>query len=472
MKIHAGVQVSRLEELRRHLQLWKCFGRLYFVVIVLDRNIKELQKHTEELRQEYSQKSTSEIQNIKLEHAEKQQKSQYTIKSSDKTTLAEFDQKQALFNSMHESKSFNKHPTNKTLSHALMEPLIANENTMDNRKRKTSKDAQPSKNPKFVGTSKDTSHSQPKSTGKSVQSEETVFEVVDTEMSLNQGDDIEKPPLTFYDSMSTPIDFSAFAMNRLQISKLTKADLVGPVSRHDVYATMRILSVTTVTVDEWYGYGHLKEIIVRRADQKLYKSWKNLRLGYNKDMKRRKWTTTDQKRARIMIKDINQQLLHRRIVRSLEKFFGGRDYRTDYRLLHWTIQNRRDLPRDIPLVRIKVLMYDTKGVKSPGSTKATVPTDFFFNNDLKYLRGGSTDRKYTASTTKTKAVKLDVEAPYTTLPEPQGVIYEDKLKRKRLMRTDELYKFSDGTLTSVRDTLDQMLKNLRLGYNKDMKRRK
>ncbi|GKD94038.1 hypothetical protein Tco_1373875, partial [Tanacetum coccineum] len=38
-----------------------------------------------------------------MEHAEKQQKSQYTIKSSDKTVLAEFDQKQALFDSMHES---------------------------------------------------------------------------------------------------------------------------------------------------------------------------------------------------------------------------------------------------------------------------------------------------------------------------------------------------------------------------------
>ncbi|GJU97899.1 retrovirus-related pol polyprotein from transposon TNT 1-94 [Tanacetum coccineum] len=39
MKIQAGVQVSRPGELRRHLQLWKCFGRLYFVVIILDRNI-------------------------------------------------------------------------------------------------------------------------------------------------------------------------------------------------------------------------------------------------------------------------------------------------------------------------------------------------------------------------------------------------------------------------------------------------
>nr|GEU97491.1 hypothetical protein [Tanacetum cinerariifolium] len=52
---------------------------------------KELQKHTKELRQEYSQKSTSKIKNIKIEHAEKQQKSQHRIKSSNKTALDGFD---------------------------------------------------------------------------------------------------------------------------------------------------------------------------------------------------------------------------------------------------------------------------------------------------------------------------------------------------------------------------------------------
>nr|GEU47478.1 reverse transcriptase domain-containing protein [Tanacetum cinerariifolium] len=39
MKIQAGVQGSRPKELRRHLQLWKCFRRHYYVVIVLVRNI-------------------------------------------------------------------------------------------------------------------------------------------------------------------------------------------------------------------------------------------------------------------------------------------------------------------------------------------------------------------------------------------------------------------------------------------------
>ncbi|GKF63859.1 hypothetical protein Tco_0187307, partial [Tanacetum coccineum] len=47
--------------------------------------------------------------------------------------------------------------------------------------------------------------------------------------------------------------------------------VINRVSRHDVYSTMRILSVTSVIVDKWYGYGYLKEIAVRRADWKLYK---------------------------------------------------------------------------------------------------------------------------------------------------------------------------------------------------------
>nr|GEU45304.1 hypothetical protein [Tanacetum cinerariifolium] len=46
---------------------------------------------------------------------------------------------------------------------------------------------------------------------------------------LNDLANAEKYPLTIDDLMSTPIDFSAFAMNRLKINKLTKADLVRPV---------------------------------------------------------------------------------------------------------------------------------------------------------------------------------------------------------------------------------------------------
>ncbi|GJT01360.1 hypothetical protein Tco_0822529 [Tanacetum coccineum] len=39
MKIQAGIQVSRPRELKRQIQLWKRFGRLYLIVFVLVRNI-------------------------------------------------------------------------------------------------------------------------------------------------------------------------------------------------------------------------------------------------------------------------------------------------------------------------------------------------------------------------------------------------------------------------------------------------
>nr|GEX15726.1 hypothetical protein [Tanacetum cinerariifolium] len=45
----------------------------------------------------------------------------------------------------------------------------------------------------------------------------------------------------------------------------------------------------------------------------------------------------DKQRSRIMIKAIDKLQLERRLMRSLEKFVGGRDYEEDFRLLEWTI---------------------------------------------------------------------------------------------------------------------------------------
>ncbi|GJZ95875.1 hypothetical protein Tco_0668209 [Tanacetum coccineum] len=156
-------------------------------------------------------------------------------------------------------------------------------------------------------------------------------------------------------------------------------------SLHDVYPTKRVLSIISVKVVEWYQYGHLEENVVKRADQKLYtfkegnfkrlhlndiedmlllvvqnklhnldmnvvvylvvnllrdtldQMLHELHLGYNTTMRRRLWTRLDQQRTRIMIKAINQKLLDRRIMRSLEKFVGGRDYGEGRKLLQWTI---------------------------------------------------------------------------------------------------------------------------------------
>ncbi|GJT24839.1 ribonuclease H-like domain-containing protein [Tanacetum coccineum] len=182
--------------------------------------------------------------------------------------------------------------------------------------------------------------------------------------------------------------------------------------------------------------------------------------------------------------------------------------------------------------------------------RQVVPVNYFINNDLEYLKGESSSKKYTASTTKTKAAKYDnIEGiedmvltlwslvkydygyleeivvrrednllctfreayqcritnvhqtyyysktrgkpsagsrklpkeaqhhqtrdirsdiskfnPYIAYKNPQVIIYLDKYKRNRLMRSDELYKFCDGTLTSVRTVLHDIANNLRMDY--------
>ncbi|GJV62132.1 hypothetical protein Tco_1468232 [Tanacetum coccineum] len=47
---------------------------------------------------------------------------------------------------------------------------------------------------------------------------------------------------------------------------------------------------------------------------------------------------------------------------------------------------------------------------------------------------------------------------------PRGFIYQNKDKKNRLMRLEELHKFSDGTLDDFRTALDDRLKGIRMEY--------
>ncbi|GJS60224.1 hypothetical protein Tco_0655008, partial [Tanacetum coccineum] len=67
----------------------------------------------------------------KKEQDEEKQDSTYSIRSTDKVDLEEFNLKSALFSHMNKKKSANKNTTNYRLYHALMEALIADEDAMD-----------------------------------------------------------------------------------------------------------------------------------------------------------------------------------------------------------------------------------------------------------------------------------------------------------------------------------------------------
>ncbi|GJU03247.1 hypothetical protein Tco_1113585 [Tanacetum coccineum] len=67
------------------------------------------------------------------------------------------------------------------------------------------------------------------------------------------------------------------------------------------------------------------EMLISVQD-KLKDMLNKLEMGYTSVMQRRRWRNLDKKWSRVMVKDINHQLLERRLMRSLEKFVGGREY--------------------------------------------------------------------------------------------------------------------------------------------------
>ncbi|GJZ55129.1 hypothetical protein Tco_0610322 [Tanacetum coccineum] len=79
--------------------------------------------------------------------------------------------------------------------------------------------------------------------------------------------------------------------------------------------------------DELYKFYDCTLTSVRRV---LYDIASGLKMDY---LPKRTWSKLDRKRSRIMIKAIDQQLFKRRLMRNIEKFVGGREYRNDFSLL-------------------------------------------------------------------------------------------------------------------------------------------
>ncbi|GJV57402.1 hypothetical protein Tco_1458407 [Tanacetum coccineum] len=162
------------------------------------------------------------------------------------------------------------------------------------------------------------------------------------------------------------------------------------------------------------------------------------------------------------------------------------------------VQNPHDLRKPLPLIP------NSQGLR-------VIHFDHFINNDLEYLSGGVSSQKYATSGNNDKAqnlgtfsnrqknglrrlltvvhqrledltrvesyqkklnlTKLDTyrldlkrREAYTAYSNPRGFIYQNKDKKNRLMRIDELHKFSDGTLNDVRTALNDHLKGIRIEY--------
>ncbi|GJQ92286.1 hypothetical protein Tco_0003425 [Tanacetum coccineum] len=141
-------------------------------------NIQQDPLHEVPVSQE-SQKDASQIIKVKKEDAAKEKWSKYLTSTFD----------QADEDDMEKAKAAEPH-TQKKRRHEDkdQDPPAGSDQGM--KKGKKTKDAEPSKRLKSTSSSKGTTKSKPKLTGKSVQAEETVLEAANTDMPLNQGDDM------------------------------------------------------------------------------------------------------------------------------------------------------------------------------------------------------------------------------------------------------------------------------------------
>nr|GEU45952.1 hypothetical protein [Tanacetum cinerariifolium] len=236
----------------------------------------------------------------------------------------------------------------------------------------------PKKSSKSKESSKGKTQSKPSSTVKPVNAEEPLQEAeIDVEEQIlydvvNEADQpqddaaptkgIQFDTLTFDELMATLIDFTKFAMNRLKLDKITKADLVGPIykllkgtCKSKIKVEYKMNQCYNALMDQ-LDWTNPEEIVVRRADRKLY-----------------------------TFKEVALRMFTRRII----------------------IQKR------VEDVQLLVESYQKK-------LNITKPQKDFS--------------------------EISAKEPYTTSYDPKRVVYLNSSKRKRLMRVDELYKFSDRTL--------------------------
>ncbi|GJY72476.1 hypothetical protein Tco_0476179 [Tanacetum coccineum] len=445
-------------------------------------------------------------------------------------TLTEFELKKILIDKMYKSESYLAAPEHKECYKGLIKSYDLDKTIFSTYGKVYSlKRSRKDKD-------KDEDPSSGSDRGKSVQSEEPKFKVVDSDMSqdqeenpskddeepkekvaskcdwftkptqpqeptdpdwnvdktLQQGQNqswlmtlassVEKLSKMFDELMSTPIDFSTFIMNGLKINNLTQETLLGPAFRllkgtRSNYAELEydfkecykalsekldwenpeggdypfdltkplplvmsgnrqkvpvdyffsndlkylqggILTMTYTTsltktkatqynlpgiedmveVIRKHGYGYLKEIVVRRADNDLYKFKEG-------DF------------PRLRINDIEDMLL-------------------------LVFQNRLTnlSGDDVSDFAIALRMFTRSLVIQNYQKKINLKKPDIYHSDLKEM------------------------TPYTAYPDIQRIIYEDEMNRNRLMHTDELHKFSDGTLNHVHTALNDIDQGIDMDY--------
>ncbi|GJV42466.1 retrovirus-related pol polyprotein from transposon TNT 1-94 [Tanacetum coccineum] len=352
---------------------------------------------------------------------------------------------------MHENKSFNRNPANHALYHALMEALIEDENAMDkgvadtvkDHKRQHEDDEDDDEDPP-AGQNQGTCTS---SIELAYNMKECFKELTDRLYWNNpKGDrcpfDLTKPfPLKGRPGHLT-VAAEYFFNNDLEFLKSFDLEKKYTTSITKIKAARyEIVGIEYMTPTLWSTIKHGYD----KDAEKGIKHWGERRkLWYKSQVNKFSKHNVYSTQKILGVKSVSVKKLHgyghleeivvKRVDRQLYKFKEG-----DFVDLHMN-----DI-EDMLLLAVQHKLFHFNG------------SDIF--DFIVALR------MFTRSLIIKRCVKdlqLGVER----------VIYEDLNKLKRVMLADELYKFSDGTLKTVRDELHRRTLDFLLGYNKEMSRRK
>nr|GEZ34436.1 hypothetical protein [Tanacetum cinerariifolium] len=286
--------------------------------------------------------------------------------------------------------------------------------------------------------------------------EEPEFEVEDSDMpqdqEVNPGNDDEEPkekvasnhdwftkptqpqePIdpdwnTFDELMNTPIDFYEFIMNK--INNLTQETLLGPA--------FRLLKGTRFNYAELeYDFKECYKALLEKLD------WENPEgSDYPFDLTKPLPLVTNR----------NRQM-------GLKTWFQTFGVMLKSPMINMHYEESHIGENNVKIMRKHGYGY----LKEIKVRRADNDLYTFKEGDFSRLLE-SYQKKINITMPETTRPDIRKKDPYTPYQDPQGLIYVDTLGRNRLMRSDELYKFSDGTLTRFQTFLEDITNNIHMEY--------
>ncbi|GJX04373.1 hypothetical protein Tco_0190289 [Tanacetum coccineum] len=344
--------------------------------------------------------------------------------------------------------------------------------------------------------SKEGSRSHNTSTGKSAQAEEPIHADEDLEEPAHQDNLAQKEDTrdSFNELMDTPLDFSAFVMNRLKVDTLTPELLAGPT-----FELMKGSCKSLVELE------YFLEEVCKATTDKL--DWNNPEgQQYPHDLRKPLPLIPNSQGRRVIPFDhfINNDLAYLRggsssrtyatsVTKTKAADYGHGRKRQQFYGFAVNRESARDVySRHIIIAVTKLQIVEWHNYKHLDWITVHRNDDklyTFKEGDYKRLhlqdiedmllllvQGNqrrvedlqlgveSYQKKLNLTRPDTYRSDLKILPTYSAYPNPKGFIYQNKDKKNKLMRIDELHKFSDGTLNDLRAALDDILKRIRMKY--------